>query len=302
LIVESRSSRRLARGARWTPPAFVRLGGLPGLAAKVIHDPPGLIGLLIIIPILVVSVFPGVTGQRDPLAIAPAMRLLAPAATYPFGTDEFGRDLFARVLYGTQVSIFSSLAVVSGAAVLGVCLGVVAGFTAGWVDGVIMRTADVFIAFPSLILAMAIVAVMGPSLQHAMLALIIIWWPQYARLARGQAISIAHMPYVEAARCVGVGALGIMVRHILPNGYSPLLVKATLDIGAAILLTAGLSFLGLGVQPPNPELGALVTEGRQFLLVAWWYSTIPGLVIFLAVLGFNLVGDTLRDALDPTLR
>jgi peptide/nickel transport system permease protein len=225
-----------------------------------------------------------------------------PSITYLFGTDDFGRDLFSRVVYGMRVSIFSSLGVVMGAALVGVTLGLAAGSASNWIDGLIMRTSDLFIAFPSLILAMAIVSVLGPSLQNSMLALIVIWWPQYARLARAQAITIAHMPYVEAARCVGTSRVGIMVRHILPNSFSPILVKLTLDIGAAILLTAGLSFLGLGVKPPAPELGALVTEGRQFLLVDWWYSTIPGLFIFLAVLGFNLVGDSLRDALDPTLR
>jgi peptide/nickel transport system permease protein len=288
---------------RWLPPgAAARIDQLWAIALKTIRDPAGLTGLIIVLPLLFVSLFPEVIGARDPLAINPSIRMQPPSTTYLFGTDDFGRDLFSRVVYGMRVSIFSSLGVVLGAALVGVSLGLAAGSASNWIDGLIMRTSDLFIAFPSLILAMAIVAVLGPSLQNSMLALVVIWWPQYARLARAQAITIAHMPYVEAARCVGTSRVGIMLRHILPNSFSPILVKLTLDIGAAILLTAGLSFLGLGVKPPEPELGALVTEGRQFLLVDWWYSTIPGLFIFLAVLGFNLVGDSLRDALDPTLR
>lgn len=290
--------RRTALGRAVSPRAKTTLATL----LRVLRDPAGVAGLLIVVPLAVVSLVPGALGASDPLKIDPAIRLEAPTADHLFGTDEFGRDLFARVLYGTQVSLFAALAVVFGAAAVGVALGLVAGFLSGWIDALIMRAADLFIAFPSLILAMAITSVLGPSLPHAMLALITVWWPQYARLARAQAIAVTHMPYVEAARCVGGGDAWILTRHVLPNSVSPLLVKTTLDIGRAILITAGLSFLGLGAKPPQPELGALVTDGRQFLLVAWWYSTIPGLFIFLAVLGFNLVGDSLRDALDPSLR
>lgn len=268
---------------------------------KISREPAGVTGLLIVVPVVLISLVPGVVATRDPLLIDPFVRLQAPSATYLFGTDEFGRDLFARVVYGTQVSLFAALTVVLAAAIVGVSLGLVAGFASSWPDALIMRVADLFIAFPSLVLAMAITAVLGPSLPHAMLALVTVWWPQYARLARAQAISVTHMPYVEAARAVGGGDAWILTRHVLPNSVSPLVVKTTLDIGRAVLTTAALSFLGLGVKPPQPELGALVTAGREFLLVAWWYSTIPGFVIFLAVLGFNLVGDSLRDALDPTL-
>ncbi len=261
----------------------------------------GLLGLLIVAVLLAVSLFPGVFARQDPYAINADARMRFPSRSHPFGTDELGRDLYSRVVYGTGISLGSALLVVGVSGVVGTGLGIVAGYYGGWINDLFMRLSDVFIAFPGLIMAMALVSFLGPSLTNAMLALIIIWWPQYARLARSQVVVEKAKPYVEAGRAVGRSDLGLVLRYILPNSWVPLLVKGTLDIGLAILLTSSLSFLGLGAKPPSPELGSLVTQGKEQLLTAWWYSTFPGMVMFLAVLAFNLLGDSLRDALDPTL-
>jgi len=195
-----------------------------------------------------------------------------------------------------------ALGIITGTSIVGTLVGLVAAYIGGAIDDLLMRFADVFISFPALIMAMGIVSLLGASLGNAMLTLVVIWWPQYARLARGQTLRIKELPYVEAARALGASDARILWRHILPNVVQPILIKASLDVGLAILTTASLSFLGLGAKPPSPELGALITQGRTFLLTAWWYATFPGLFIFLSVLGFNLLGDSLRDVLDPTLR
>ncbi|MBI4277869.1 MAG: ABC transporter permease [Armatimonadetes bacterium] len=261
----------------------------------------GLAGALLLLALVVISTFPHLFARRDPYAINADARLRPPAAAHPFGTDELGRDVFSRVVWGTRISLGSALLVVGASGTAGTLLGLVAGYFGGRLDEALMRVADVFIAFPALIMAMAMVALLGPGLTNAMLAIMIIWWPQYARLARGQVAAEKVKPYSEAARAVGRRDLGILFRHILPNCWVPILIKATLDIGVAILLTASLSFLGLGARPPTPELGALVTQGREHLLSAWWYSTFPGLVMFVGVLACNLLGDSLRDVLDPVL-
>lgn len=269
--------------------------------ATVLRSGLGVAGIAVFVLLAGVSAFPSAFAARDPYAINADSRLRAPSVSHPFGTDELGRDVYSRVVYGTRLSLGAALLVVGVSGTTGTAIGLAAGYFAGRVGEVIMRVADVFIAFPALIMAMGIVALLGPGLTNAMLAVIIIWWPQYARLARSQVVSEKAKPYVEAARAMGRGDLGILGRHIVPNSWVPLLIKATLDIGVAILLTASLSFMGLGAKPPTPELGLLVTEGRALLLTAWWYSTFPGLVMFLAVFACNLVGDGIRDALDPTL-
>jgi peptide/nickel transport system permease protein len=261
----------------------------------------GLAGGLVLAILALVSAFPQIVATRDPYAIDADVRLRPPSLAHPFGTDELGRDVWSRVAYGARISLGSALIVVLVSGTAGTALGLVAGYAGGMADDLIMRVSDVFIAFPALIMAMGITAFLGPGLGHAMLAVMIIWWPQYARLARAQVVAEAVKPYVEAARAVGRSAPGILIRHVVPNAWVPLLIKATLDIGVALLLTASLSFLGLGAKPPTPELGALVTQGREHLLSAWWYSTFPGLVMFAAVFACNLVGDSLRDALDPAL-
>ena len=259
-------------------------------------------GLAVVAVFVFTALSPGLVAWRNPLAVDPGNRLLAPAVQHYFGTDELGRDLFSRVVYGIRISLLSALVSVLGATVIGAFLGIIAGYAGGALDELVMRISDVFISFPTLILAMALVAVLGPGLLNAMLAVIFVWWPQYARLTRAQVLTLTRLVYVEAARSLGLTRGGILRRHILPNALPIILVKGSLDIGSAILITAGLSFLGMGVQPPTPELGALVTAGRGYLLSAWWYPTFPGLAIFAIVLSFNLLGDGLRDVLDPTLR
>lgn len=252
--------------------------------------------------IMAVALFPSVFSTHLPLEVDVEKAFLPPSREHWFGTDELGRDIYSRIIHGVRLSLTAGVGVVLLALIVGTPFGIVAGFRGGTSDTIIMRIADLFIAFPGLIMAMAIVAVLGRNLTNAMMALAITWWPQYARLARGQTIAIVPLPFIEASRALGGGERHILRRHVLPNIMSPVIVKATLDIGLAILLTSALSFLGLGAQPPSPELGAMVTAGRVHLLTAWWYATMPGLVIFGIVLSFNLLGDGLRDLLDPTLR
>lgn len=261
----------------------------------------GPVGVLIVLGLMVATVVPGLLTNQDPYAINVELRLQAPSPGQPFGTDELGRDLLTRVIYGTGISITSALIVVVASGAIGSVVGSLAGFFGGRFDQLMMRLADVFIAFPGLIIAMAIVSILGPSLRNAMISIVLIWWPQYARLARAQVIVERAKLYVVSARAIGRSETAILARHIVPNAWVPLLVKASLDIGLAILLTASLSFLGLGALPPSPELGALITRGKDHILEAWWYATFPGLVMFIAVLGFNLVGDSARDAFDPTV-
>lgn len=226
-------------------------------------------------------------------------RLLPPSAQHLMGTDELGRDIFSRIIYGARPALAASLVVVLLAVLVGVPLGAAAGYFGGWVDEIIMRFTDLFLAFPSLLLAMAIVALLGPSLFNAVAALVVSWWPWYTRLVRGVTVTLRQQYFVEAARSIGVRDSMIILRHILPNSLTPVLVQATLDIGTVILATTSLAFIGLGTQPPNADWGLMIEEGRGFLRDHWWYSTFPGLAIFLTVLAFNLIGDTLRDVFDP---
>jgi peptide/nickel transport system permease protein len=226
-------------------------------------------------------------------------RLLPPSREYPFGTDWLGRDMLSRVILGARIAVQVSLIVVGLAILIGVPLGAIAGYRRGRVDGVIMRITDLFLAFPPLLLAMAIVAALGPGLQNATLALVISWWPWYTRIARGLAVSLREWPFVDAARAMGIRDSAIVFRHIVPNSVGPIVVQATIDIGTVILAAGGLAFIGLGARPPAPDWGLMVAEGRQFILDEWWISTFPGLAIFFTVLAFNLVGDLLLRLLDP---
>ena len=226
-------------------------------------------------------------------------RLVAPSAAHLMGTDELGRDIFSRVIYGVQPALFAPLIVVAVAVLVGAPLGALAGYFGGWVDEVTMRLTDLFLAFPSLLLAMAIVALLGPSLVNAVIALTVSWWPWYTRLVRSTTVALRNQYFVEAARSMGVPDRTIIWRHILPNSISPVLVQATLDIGTVILATTSLAFIGLGTQPPYADWGLMIEQGRGFLRDAWWYSFFAGLAIFLTVLSFNLVGDVLRDIFDP---
>ncbi|OYT62453.1 MAG: peptide ABC transporter permease [Thermofilum sp. ex4484_15] len=228
--------------------------------------------------------------------------LQPPSWKHWFGTDDYGRDIFARSMLGIQVSLVYSLVVLVVAIPIGIILGLIAGYYGGKVDEVISRITDMFLAFPALVLAMAISASLGAGLMSAIIALITVWWPGYVRLIRGQVLSVKENLYIEAARAVGMGNFSIIVKHILPNVISPLIIYTTMDIAGVVLTGANLSFLGLGAQPPTPELGRIVFDGLDYLPEKWWYSLIPGFMLFLFALGFNLLGDGLRDVLDPRFR
>ena len=232
----------------------------------------------------------------------PDDKLQPPSAKYWFGTDELGRDMLSRVIYGTRISLQTALIAVGMALLIGVPLGAIAGGLGGVMDEIIMRITDVFLSFPPLLLAIAISAFMGPNLRNAMLAIIVSWWPWYTRIIRGQAVSIRERQFVRAARAIGTPKMKIIFKHILPNTFAPVIVQASMDIGGVILTIAALSFLGLGAQPPTPEWGLLISTSRTYFLNAWWYSTFPGLAIVITVLVFNLVGDGMREVLDPKTR
>jgi len=229
-------------------------------------------------------------------------RLLSPSIKHPLGTDNLGRDILSRIIFGSRISLKATLVVIVIVLSLGVPLGLIAGYFGGKVDDIIMRFADMILAFPSLLLAIAIVASLGPSLINALIAVSLPWWPWYTRLMRSQVLSIKEMQFVESARAIGVSRRRIMFRHILPNCLSPIIVQATLDMGYIILAIAGLGFLGLGTQPPAADWGVMVSDGREFFMIQWWISTFSGGAIFLTVLAFNLVGDGIREALDPKIR
>jgi peptide/nickel transport system permease protein len=232
-----------------------------------------------------------------------AHKFQPPSLAHPLGTDSLGRDMLARLLFGARTSLSISILVVIIAVLIGTPLGAIAGFFGGWGDEVIMRLTDIFLAFPPLLLAIAIAAALGPSFTNAMLAIALTWWPWYTRLVRAQALSIRERHFVEAARGMGVKDLTIIRRHILPNVFTPVLVQGTLDLGTAMLTAAGLSFIGLGTQPPTADWGVMINEGRLYILGGrWWIATFAGLAIFLTALTFNMLGDSVHDVTDPRTR
>ena len=268
----------------------------------ILRDPLALFSLLIIAILIVLALFgpwlapyprqgEGKTNVPD--------RFLPPSEKYWLGADQLGRDILSRVIIGSRIALQAPAIVVILAVLIGAPLGALAGYMGGWVDNLIMRVTDLFLAFPSLLLAVTIVAAVGPSLTNAMIAIAISWWPWYTRLVRGVTISLRERYFVEAARSIGVPSGTIILRHILPNCVTPILVQATIDFGTVILAEGSLAFLGLGTKPPAPDWGLMVSQGRSFILDQWWISTIPGMAIFISVLAFNLLGDTLRDILDP---
>ncbi len=266
------------------------------------RSPLALAGVLLVALFALVAIGAPWIAVQDPLAQDLAHRLAGPSRAHPFGLDSLGRDVYSRVVYGARISVASGAAVVAAAMAFGVAAGTAAGWMGGWWDETLMRLTDMFLAFPSLILAMAISAILRPSLTNALLAIAVTSWPAYGRLARAQVLSLRGRDYIEAARAEGATDLAIILRHLIPNAMAPLLVQATLDIGGIILTSAGLSFIGFGAQPPTPEWGLMVSEGRSFLMDQWWISTFPAVAILLLVLGFNLLGDGVRDVLDPRLR
>ena len=229
-------------------------------------------------------------------------KLQPPSTTHWFGTDEVGNDVYTRVILGARVSLQIGLIITVVAAVLGVPLGIVAGHVGGRLGETIMRVTDVFLSVPALVLALAVVGALGPGIVNAMIALSLVWWPGYVRLVQAKTLALGQETFVEAARASGGGRLRIVLVHLLPNCVSPIVVKASMDMSAAILAAASLGFIGLGAQPPYPEWGAMISHGRNYLPTWWWYSAFPGLAIYFTVLGLNLVGDGLRDLLDPKSR
>ncbi len=255
-------------------------------------------GLAIIVGWAVVAIAAPIIAPYDAQFQQIEARLGGPSLQHLFGTDELGRDVFSRVIYGARISLPVGLLVIVCATVLGVLIGAFAGYIGGVFDLLIMRLADITLAFPSIVLALAIASVLGPSLRNALIAMILVWWPEYARLMRGQVLAIKNNEYVTAARVVGVRDTRMLWRHILPNTIAPIIVKASLDAGSAILTIAALSFIGLGAVPPTPEWGAMISMGR-FRFYQWWLTTFPGLAVLSVVLGFNFLGDGVRDAFDP---
>ncbi len=266
------------------------------------RNPLGFLGVVLVLSIALCAVVAPYIAPYSPYKVDLIGRLRPPSWAHPFGTDELGRDIFSRVLVGTRISLQAAVVIIGLSLLCGTVIGTLGALAGGWVDDVLMRLTDSFLAFPYLIFAMLVSAVLGPSLPNAMLAISVTWWPWYARLARGQILSVKTQLYVEAARAVGVGGLRLFFNYFLRNALSPLIVQATLDVGYAILLTSSLSFVGLGAQPPTPEWGRMVADGRQYLLSYWWVPIFPGLAIFVTVLGFNLIGDAIRDFVDPRTR
>ncbi len=270
------------------------------------RNPVSMLGLIIVVAFVVVGlVAPYVLTRPDEawgIAYNVKDRFLPPSLQHPFGTDEYGRDMFNRVLLGTRFSLMIAVGVVGLALLIGIPVGLVAGYVGGKVGTALMRITDMFLAFPPLLLAIALAATLGRGLTNTIVALAISWWPWYARLIFVQVNSIKNLPYVDAARVMGLRSVTIMFKHILPNALTPITVQAALDMGSAILEAAGLSFLGVGVPPPTPEWGLLVSMGWQSINRAWWISFFPGLAIVITVLGFNLLADAVREAMDPRLR
>lgn len=271
---------------------------------KFARDTSGMVGLVIVLTAVAVAVLaPGLAPHPlDTYESHLLQRLQAPSDAFPFGTDNLGRDVLSRVILGTRAALTIALLVVAGAMLIGVPLGLVAGYYRGWVPEVIMRVTDVFLAVPQLILALALAQLLGPSLRNAMLALTLTYWPFFTRLVFAETRRIRVSVFVEALEGLNAGAGRVMFAHILPNAAPPIIVRATIGMGFTILSAAVLGFLGMGATPPDPEWGLAISESRQYLPEAWWFATFPGLAIFLVVFGFNLLGDGLRDVVDPRLR
>jgi peptide/nickel transport system permease protein len=259
------------------------------------------IGTVIVGTWLVAAVAAPVIAPQSPVHVDVMNRLQAPSTGHLFGTDEAGRDNFSRIVYGARITIPAALGVILVATLMGSAVGAVAGYAGGRIDEILMRVVDVVLAFPSILLAMAITAALGLGLKHAMLAMILVWWQEFARLMRGQVLATKANDYVASARALGAETWRVLGAHVIPNAFPPIVVKATLDIGNAIILTAALSFIGLGAVPPEPEWGAMIAAGRA-KFEYWWVATFPGLAILSVVLGFNFLGDGLQDWLNPRLR
>ena len=266
-------------------------------------EPTALLGLILVVLFFFAALFapilsPYGSNEQDIIG----SKLAPPSAQHWLGADILGRDMLSRMLYGARISVFVGLAVVAVAGTFGTLIGLFAGYRRGWVDEVVMRVTDIFFAFPPLILAMAIAGALGPSLRNALIAVVVVLWPLYARLVRGQVLGLREREFIQAAQVTGVSNWQILWRHLLPNTLAPLLVQASFDMGTTILTVAGLSFIGFGSQPPTPEWGVIISDGRNYITTQWWLTGVPAAGILLLVAAFNLLGDGLRDILDPRLR
>jgi peptide/nickel transport system permease protein len=264
------------------------------------RNPMAMLGLFIILFWAVAAVIAPFTSLRDPIAQTIDDRLQPPSSQYLFGTDELGRDIFSRVIYGARISLPIGFVVILFAVIMGSLVGASAGYIGGTYDLLVMRLADITLAFPSIVLALAIAAVLGPSITNALIAMVLVWWPEYARLMRSQVLSVKNNEYVTASVALGGSHTRVLFLHILPNTFAPILVKASLDAGSAILNIAALSFIGLGAVPPTPEWGAMISSGR-YQFYSWWLTTFPGLAILTVVLGYNFLGEGVRDSFDPRM-
>ncbi len=291
LTAEAPSSRLHAR--------LVRLYGTAGVFAR---NPLALLGLGIVVLLVVMALVAPLLAHGDPSAQDLSRRLRPPSAAFWFGTDELGRDIYTRILYGARITLGIVGLVVIIVAPIGLLVGCLAGYLGGFVDTVLMRVTDIFLAFPRLILALAFVAALGPGIENAIIAISLTAWPPYARIARAETMLLRESDFINAARLLGAGPWRIVFLHVMPLCLSSLIVRVTLDMAGIILTAAGLGFLGLGAQPPSPEWGAMISAGRKFVLDQWWVAAFPGLAICVVSLGFNLLGDGLRDVLDPKQR
>jgi peptide/nickel transport system permease protein len=262
----------------------------------------GLITLLIIIVIAITAPYIVPFPEDAAGKVRATARLQAPDGEFYFGTDNVGRDIFSRTLMGTGLALMVGIVIIVLATTIGVTVGALAGYFGGWVDEILMRITDIFLTVPALVLAIAVTAALGKGIVNVMIGIALVWWPGFARMTRGLVLSLKEEPFVEAARGLGGSHLRVLFRHILPNALSPIIVKMSTDFGFAVLTAAALGFIGLGAQPPTPEWGAMINEGRDYFPQQWWVATFPGMAIFLLVFSWNLLGDGLRDVLDPRSR
>lgn len=264
------------------------------------RNPLAMVGLGIVAVLMIMAAFAPWLAPHDPITQDLSNRLHPPFTPgHILGTDDFGRDILSRILYGSRITLFIIGLVAVTAPVFGLAFGTVAGYFGGWTDEILMRITDIFLAFPKLILALALVAVLGPGMENAILAIAITSWPPYARVARAETLTVRTSDYIAAVRLQGAGPVRIILGHVMPMCLPSVIIRVTLDMAGVILIAAGLGFLGLGVQPPLPEWGAMISAGRKYLFEQWWVATMPGLAILIVSLGFNLLGDGLRDVLDP---
>ena len=282
----------------------VRVAPSPWVAARrrFVKSRTGLVGALALLVVTLSAIFAGQVAPYNPTRQDFRVERQPPSIEHVMGTDEFGRDVLSRVIWGAQASLQAGAIAASIALAAGLILGMVAAYYGGRLDNFIMRVMDILLAFPYILLAIAVVAILGPGLRNAMIAIGIVYIPHYARVVRGAVLSVRARDYVEAARALGAPDRRVMIQHVLPNTLAPVIVQTTLNVGTAIIDTAGLSFLGLGTQPPTPDWGNMLSAGRSYVIDSPWIATFPGLAILVTVLAFNLMGDALRDAFDPRLR